>query len=61
MTIKNGTASEALSGSRPLAYRVMYLQTKPSEQLKPLIFSEKENEIAFVKIAGTFHIEIDIL
>ena len=29
-------------GPRPLAYRVMYLQTKPNEQLKPLIFSHKE-------------------
>ena len=26
------------------AYRVMYLQTKPNEQLKPMIFSDKENE-----------------
>ena len=28
----------------PPAYTVMYLQTKPNEQLKPMIFSDKENE-----------------
>ena len=29
---------------RPLAYRAMYLQIKPSEQIRPLIFSEKVKE-----------------
>ena len=37
LTVKSSTASP-----RPPAYRVMYLQTKPDE-LKPLIFSDKEN------------------
>ena len=40
-------------GPRPLAYTVMYLQTKPNEQLKPMIFSDKER----IKIARIFHIE----
>ena len=32
---------------KPPAYTVMYLQTKPNEQLKPLIFSDKENGNCF--------------
>ena len=31
-------------GPRPLAYGVLYLQTKPNEQIKPFIFSDKEKE-----------------
>ena len=60
LTVKNATASGALS--RPSAYRVMYLQTKPNKQLKPMIFSDKKIKVAFIKtMARIFHIEIDIL
>ena len=34
---------------RPLAYRVMYLQTKISEQIQPLIVSDKEKEKCICK------------
>ena len=39
----------------------MYLQTNSNEQQKPLISQIKKMEIAFVKIARIFHIEIEIL
>ena len=31
-------------GPRPPAYRVFYLQTKPNEEIRPLIFSHQEKE-----------------
>ena len=37
LTVKSATASEAP------AYRVMYLQAKPTKQLNPLLISDKEN------------------
>ena len=43
LPVKSATASGALS-PRPLAYRLMYLQTKQNEQIRPLIFSDKEKE-----------------
>ena len=42
LTVKGAIASTALVGPRPLAYRVIHLQTKPYEQIRPLIFSYKE-------------------
>ena len=39
----------------------MYLQTKVNEQLRPLIVSDKEQEMTFAKMFRIFHIEIDIL
>ena len=40
---------------------VMYLQTKVNEQIKILIVSDKETEIALSTMVRIFHIEIDIL
>ena len=44
LTLKSMTASGVLSGPRPPTYKVMYLQTKINEQLRPLIVSDKEKE-----------------
>ena len=37
-------ASGALSGPKPLAYRVMFWQTKVNKKTRPMIVSDKENE-----------------
>ena len=45
LTIKNVTASGGPKcDPRPQAYRVMFLQTKVNEQIRPLIVSDKEME-----------------
>ena len=59
LTFKSATASGALSRPQTPSL-VMYLQTKPNEQIKPLIFSHKENENCICQ-NGQGHIEIDIL
>ena len=38
LTIKGSLASGALSGPQMPAYKVMYLQTKPNEEIKTLDF-----------------------
>ena len=43
------------------AYKVMYLQTKPNEEIKdPWFFSYEEKQITFTKMIRIFHVEIDI-
>ena len=44
LTVKSSTASGALRGSQTQVYRIIYLQIKPNEQIRPLIFSDKEKE-----------------
>ena len=49
MIAKSATASGALSMPQTPAYSVLYLQTKPNEQIRSLIFSDKKRKIGFVK------------
>ena len=48
LTAKSTTASGALSGPRPPADGVLYLQTKPNEQIRLFIFSDREKENYFI-------------
>ena len=56
LRVKHVTASQ----STP-AYRLMYLQTKSKEQIRPLFSHIKKMKIAFVKMARIFYVETDIL
>ena len=42
--IESATASQALSRAQTPAYLLIYLQTKRNEQIRPLMFSDKEKE-----------------
>ena len=43
------------------ACRLVYLQTKPKEEIRPFISHIEKRNIAFIKMARIFHIEIGIL
>ena len=60
LTVKGSPASGALSGPQTLAYKVMYLQTKPNKEIKTLDFLMKKSKITFIKMIRIFYVEIDI-